>query len=104
MQRIVLPLAATALAMAVAAPSHAGRPLQTEEAGVFERADCELEGASARLKLSGLSAREHSLQIGCGVGAATQLALAVACATARCPSACSSICPMAAKWPRAAPA
>jgi hypothetical protein len=58
--------------------AHAGRPLQTEDAGVLDRADCEVEGFTARASAFGASVRENALQLGCGVGASTQLAVAVA--------------------------
>jgi hypothetical protein len=58
--------------------AHAGRPLATEDAGILDAGSCELEGATARLSAFGAAARESSLQIGCGVGASTQLALAAA--------------------------
>lgn len=77
---IALPLALAAAL--IAAPAHAGRPLQTEDAGVLERGACEIEGAGARVKASGVTAREQTLQWGCGVGASTQLALALASAKA----------------------
>jgi hypothetical protein len=71
-------LSAVALACALtAAPAHAGRPLQTEDAGLLDRGNCELEGATARLKAFGATARETSLQIGCGIGVSTQMALAL---------------------------
>jgi hypothetical protein len=58
--------------------AHAGRPLQTEDAGVLDRADCEVEGFTARASAFGASVRENALQLGCGVGASTQLAVTVA--------------------------
>ncbi|MDP1537533.1 MAG: hypothetical protein Q8L95_10160 [Burkholderiales bacterium] len=64
-------------AYAAATPAWAGRPLQTEDAGVLETKRCEVEGAAVRQSGSGVVARENSLQLGCGVGASTQLALAV---------------------------
>jgi hypothetical protein len=67
-------LAAAAL---IAGAAQAGRPLQSEDAGVLARGDCELEGAALRGRDAGLSARETTLQLGCGIGATTQLALAL---------------------------
>lgn len=67
--------------------AHAGRPLQTEDAGVLARGGCELEGVAARLSLDGAHANGQSLQVGCGVGAATQLALAATRARAEGQSA-----------------
>jgi hypothetical protein len=62
----LLPLVATA-----------GRPLQTEDAGVLDRGACEIEGFRARATAEGISARETRLQAGCGVGFGSQVALAV---------------------------
>jgi hypothetical protein len=54
----------------------AGRPLVTDDAGVIQPAHCELESYLGRLTAGGAAtARETSAQLGCGVGAATQLAL-----------------------------
>lgn len=70
---------AAALAVLASQPALAGRPLQTEDAGVLEAKACEVEGVWGRAKASGLpSARETSLQFGCGWGYNSQLALAVA--------------------------
>ncbi len=65
-----------ALLALAAASSHAGRPLATEDAGVLDPRACEVEGAHERERAAGASARVHSLQLACGVGARTQLALA----------------------------
>lgn len=75
---IAVALAGASLALA----AHAGRPLQTEDAGVLERGACELEGATERVSVSGASARGSSLQFGCGVGLQSQVALAAATAKA----------------------
>jgi hypothetical protein len=75
------------LCAASALPAHAGRPLQTEDAGVLEPRECEVEGATARLSVAGVSAREHSLQFGCGAGVSTQLAAALSRASAEGTSA-----------------
>lgn len=57
--------------------AHAGRPLQTEDAGILEPRDCEVEGATQRLRLPGAArSTENSLQLACGIGASTQLAIA----------------------------
>lgn len=56
-------------------PAQAGRPLHTEDAGVLEPGDCEVEGATERLRVAGARATDHSLQFGCGVGLRTQVAL-----------------------------
>jgi hypothetical protein len=71
--RIALTLALCAASVGALA----GRPLQTEDAGVLEPRACELEGAVARETEAGTTARERSLQVGCGIGAGTQLAAAV---------------------------
>lgn len=76
-----LPLA-LALGAAVTLPAHAGRPLQTDDAGVLDRRACELEGYTARLTAAGATARDLVLQAGCGVGAGTQLAVALSRASA----------------------
>jgi hypothetical protein len=59
------------------ATAHAGRPLATEDAGVLERGDCEVESFAGRARVAGEpSSLTQSLQFGCGVGWSTQLALA----------------------------
>lgn len=76
-------LVAALLALLAAAPAWAGRPLQTEDAGLLGRGDCELESFAARERVRGLPAvRVAGLQMGCGVGGDTQLALAAARARA----------------------
>jgi hypothetical protein len=74
-------LAVTAL-VACAMPALAGRPLASEDAGVLDRGDCELEGAAAHASVSGASGSERALQLGCGIGFDTQLALGLARASA----------------------
>ena len=74
-QTLVRP-AALLLASLLPAAALAGRPLQTEDAGVLERGACEVEGAAARVTLAGAHADGRSLQLGCGIGLNTQLALA----------------------------
>jgi hypothetical protein len=70
------PLLAALLGAAIAIGAQAGRPLQTEDAGVLERGQCELEGAAERLRdADGARARGTSLQFGCGIGLSTQVAL-----------------------------
>jgi hypothetical protein len=83
MQRFPTLAAWLLFACAFVSQAHAGRPLATEDAGILEAGACELEGATARLSAFGAKARETSLQIGCGVGASTQLALAAASARAQ---------------------
>jgi len=70
-------LAIAAPCIALASPVHAGRPLQTDDAAVLERSTCELEGFASHLWDAGADERPTSLQLGCGVGGATQLALAL---------------------------
>ena len=59
----------------LALPAWAGRPLATEDAGVLERGECELEAFGARERVPG-SAKVTTLfgQVGCGIGWNTQLA------------------------------
>jgi hypothetical protein len=54
----------------------AGRPLQTEDAGILDRGACELESVRSHQRADGNTDRENSIQLGCGVGLSTQLALA----------------------------
>lgn len=58
--------------------AHAGRPLATEDAGVLGRGDCEWESFAAHASERVSSAANTlSTQVGCGIGANTQFALAV---------------------------
>jgi hypothetical protein len=57
----------------MAAPAHAGRPLQSEDAGVLDAGAWELEAASSRLRSA---STEHSVQLARGIGWHSQLALA----------------------------
>jgi hypothetical protein len=69
----------TALAaLALAAAAHAGRPLQTEDAGVLDRGGCELEGAHLRETTLGRRASETGLGLGCGLGWRSQLGVGIA--------------------------
>lgn len=68
------------LGTTIAWSAHAGRPLQAEDAGVLDRGACEVEGAVARLSAEGATARERGLQLGCGIGLNSQLALGAASA------------------------
>lgn len=77
--RFVLP----ALILCLPLGAMAGRPLQTEDAGILEARTCEVEGAQQRLTgPSAARATESALQVACGVGASTQIALAVSRASA----------------------
>lgn len=68
---------ALALWAGVTLSAQAGRPLATEDAGVLEAGDCELEvyAAQERLRPAG-RARGASVQGSCGVGHGVQAALA----------------------------
>jgi hypothetical protein len=71
----------TGLLFALALPAQAGRPFTTEDAGVLERGSCEWEGVAARWHVPDSSTtRALSTQLGCGVGARTQVALGYASA------------------------
>ena len=71
-------IAAALLTCATPLFCHAGRPLQTEDAGLLEAKTCEVEGATSRVRVAGAgSVRDNALQLACGVGANSQLALAV---------------------------
>lgn len=64
------------LALALPLTAMAGRPLQTEDAAVLARGECEIEGVHARLKeVEAPTAKATSLQFGCGIGLRSQLAL-----------------------------
>ncbi len=58
--------------------AHAGRPLQTEDAGVLEPGECELEAVAQRQREAGARARQTSLGLNCGVGLRSQLGAAAA--------------------------
>ena len=65
------------LLAALAAPAHAGRPFNTEDAGVLEPHDCEWEGFGARVTARGEdTVRALSTQLACGLGLRSQLGLA----------------------------
>lgn len=65
----------TGLVLAVAA--HAARPLGTDDSDVLDRGSCELEAVLSRDKAGATRVDGKALQLGCGVGAGTQVALAV---------------------------
>ena len=47
----------------------AGRPLQTEDAGILEAKTCEVEGVTARTRVAGASSvRDNALQLGPATG------------------------------------
>lgn len=71
-------LLATAAALSCST-ALAGRPMATEDAGVLEAGDCELESfVGASRPQGGPTERALSLQAGCGLGAQSQMALALA--------------------------
>jgi hypothetical protein len=70
MRRISLATGIAALAL-LTAPAWAGRPLITEDAGVLEAGQCEIESYLARLHQPGLTLQWA--QLGCGAGLHTQL-------------------------------
>jgi len=73
--RSVLPLICGLLALS--SPAWAHPPLvATDDAAVLARGECELDGGFGRVRESGLRGRAQGLGVGCGVGAATQAALA----------------------------
>lgn len=74
------PLICAGLLVLTGLPALAARPMQTDDAGVLERADCELEGSSLRQLASGERSTQSGLQLGCGIGWKTQLAVAAATA------------------------
>jgi hypothetical protein len=65
-----------ALAAALSLPAHAGRPLQSEDAGVLEPGAWELEAASSRLSADGAGVTDNTLQLARGIGMRSQIALA----------------------------
>jgi hypothetical protein len=77
-RRVPVVLPAVVAALVTALTAHAARPLNTDDAGVLSRGDCELEAVRAHDRAQGETTNGRSLQIGCGVGAGTQLALGTA--------------------------
>jgi hypothetical protein len=68
-----------ALAISSTGTAWAGRPLQTEDAGVLGAGECEIESFAARERVRDEpTARALSAQVGCGIGLRSQLALAAA--------------------------
>lgn len=67
------------IALALLAPegAEAGRPLQTEDAAVIDPHSCELEGAHADWRAGGASQRQTGLQLGCGIGGSSEVAINV---------------------------
>lgn len=75
-------LAAALCALTLSLPALAGRPLQTEDAGVLDRGACELEGAQLRLRVLGETGTENGLTANCGIGWNSQVGLGLAWARA----------------------
>jgi hypothetical protein len=73
--RPAVQIATAVAALCLGASAHAGRPLQTEDAGVLAPRACELEMASLQLKVPGDKTRETTAGLGCGVGLNSQLGL-----------------------------
>lgn len=65
------------MGMGLLATAHAARPLNTDDTGVLERGRCESEAVLSRDKFEGATLRAQSLQLGCGFGGRTQLAMAI---------------------------
>lgn len=55
--------------------AQAGRPLQADDATTMEPRACEVEGASSHWRSDGQTQRQSYLQLGCGIGGGTELAL-----------------------------
>ena len=73
----ILPrLAAATGALILALPVLAGRPLQTEDAGVLDPGGCEIEGVHERVRVDGATASSRGLGAGCGIGLRSQVGLA----------------------------
>jgi hypothetical protein len=66
-------LIAAASVLILSSPAWAGRPLVTEDAGVLNRGECELESFAGRTREP--TVRLQWVQVGCGTGFNTQLAV-----------------------------
>ncbi|MFT7776308.1 hypothetical protein [Roseateles sp.] len=55
--------------------ARAGRPLQAEDADIMDPRACELEGAHSHWREQGAAQRQTSLQLGCGIGGNSEVAL-----------------------------
>lgn len=77
-----------ALGLSLCSSAWAGRPFNTEDAGVIDKGKCEIEAVSEFLRwpysseASAPNQRSHSAQLGCGVIEKSELALAWQHATA----------------------
>ncbi|WP_156392131.1 MULTISPECIES: hypothetical protein [unclassified Roseateles] len=69
------PAALPTLALLLAGAVQAARPLQTEDAPVMERGACEIEGLRAAARQGGERQRQTGLQLGCGIGWRSEIAL-----------------------------
>lgn len=63
------------LLAAAATGAQAGRPLQAEDAPTMAPGACEFEGASSQWRSDGQTQRQSNLQLGCGIGWGTEIAL-----------------------------
>lgn len=63
------------LLAAAAGAAHAGRPLQADDAPVMDPQACEVEGAHTDWRAAGRDLRQSYLQLGCGIGWGTEIAL-----------------------------
>lgn len=70
-------IAILAIALASATAAHAGRPLATEDAGVLERSECEVETYGANTRMGSADTTSLSSQLSCGIGRSTQLGAAI---------------------------
>jgi hypothetical protein len=68
---------AAAMFLVTGTSALAGRPLQTEDAGVLERAACEIEGMAAQTRSQGVAEREQAPGLGCGLGFGSQIGASV---------------------------
>lgn len=69
----------TLAALCAATAAGGARPLVTDDPGVLERGQCEVEAVQAADRVPGEPRlRGRSLQLGCGIGARSQAALALA--------------------------
>lgn len=71
------PFIGLALALVAAGPAQAGRPLQTEDAGVLQAGECEWQSIASRTRNPiDPPARDWSTEVACGTPWQTQFALA----------------------------
>jgi hypothetical protein len=65
------------LAIMLPAAAWAGRPLQTEDAGIIDAGHWEVESAWSRVRLGAAASTDRYLQLGRGIGWNSQLAVAL---------------------------